>query len=103
VLPNRGNIGYETVRSVVLDEVNGMKIHRIDDVMTALKSPVNGFQVFKFDPGGAIREAVLDASEMDSANEEIMRRFNIPADHYLATSVAQTGGAPAANLPVSAR
>jgi PDZ domain len=89
VLPYTANIGYESLRNAVVDEINGMKIKRISDIVTALKSPVDGFDVFKFESGESVREAVLDASEMDQANQEIMARYNIPADHVL-----NTPGAP---------
>jgi len=83
VLPYPANIGYESLRNTVLDEINGMKIRRISDVVTALKSPVNGFDVFKFESGEPVKEAVLDASEMDQANQEIMARYHILTDHVL--------------------
>jgi hypothetical protein len=91
VLPDTANIGYESLRNAVVDEINGMKIKRISDIVTALKSPVNGFDVFKFESGESVREAVLDASEMDEANQEIMAHYHIPADHVL-----NTPGAPMA-------
>jgi hypothetical protein len=56
------NIGYESLRNTVIDEINGMKIKQISDIVTALKSPVNGFDVFKFESGEPSRKAVLDAS-----------------------------------------
>ncbi len=89
VLPDKINIGYESLRNTVVDEINGMKIKDISDVATALKSPVNGFDVFKFAPGEPIQQAVLDASEVDSSNQDIMTRFHIPTDHVLHTAVVQ--------------
>jgi len=83
VLPNPANIGYESVRYVVLDQVNGVKIKQLSDVLEALKSPVNGFDVYDFDPGQAVHEMVLDASTIDQVNEEIMSRYHIPADHVI--------------------
>jgi hypothetical protein len=83
VLPYPSNIGYEGVRNTVVDEVNGMKIKRLADIVTALKSPVGGFNIFKFETGETVREVVLDASQMDEATQEIMARYNIPADHVL--------------------
>ena len=61
----------------------------ISDVATALKSPVNGFDIFTFAPGEATHEAVLDASEIDDANQQIMARFHIPYDHVLSSAVVQ--------------
>jgi S1-C subfamily serine protease len=88
VLPNPANIGYDSLRNVVLDEVNGVKIKQIGDVLTALKTPVNGFDVFKFDPGQSVQEVVLDATDLDHVNDEIMARYHIPADHVLNTDAA---------------
>ena len=83
VLPHPANAGYENLRNIVVDEVNGLKIKQISDIMTALKSPIGGFDIFKFDAGGSVEQVVLDASEMDQANQEIMARYHIPADHVL--------------------
>ncbi|MCE0523368.1 MAG: hypothetical protein LV480_10715 [Methylacidiphilales bacterium] len=88
VLPYPSNIGYESLRNTVIDEINGIKIKRIADVATALKSPIGGFDVFKFESGGGVQEAVLDATKMDDANQEIMDRFHIPADQVLNTASA---------------
>jgi hypothetical protein len=83
VLPHPANAGYENLRYLVLNEVNGMKIKQISDIMTALKSPIGGFDIFKFDSGGPVEQVVLDASELDQANQEIMARYHIPADHQI--------------------
>jgi hypothetical protein len=83
VLPAKVNIGYEGLHNAVLDEVNGIKISQISDLVTALKSPINGFDVFKFASGEPVQMAVLDASEIDSANQKIMTVFHIPADHLI--------------------
>ena len=83
VLPHPANAGYENLRYLVLNEVNGMKIKQISDIMNALKSPIGGFDIFKFDSGGPVEQVVLDASELDQANQEIMARYHIPADHQI--------------------
>jgi len=88
VLPNPANIGYESLRNMVLDEINGTKIKQISDIVGALKSPVGGFDVFKFESGEAVRQVVLDASEMDDVNQQIMGRYHIPTDHVLNAYVA---------------
>jgi hypothetical protein len=93
VLPDEVNIGYEGLRNTVLDEVNGVKIGRISDLVTALKSPINGFDVFKFASGEPIEMAVLDASEIDSANQNIMTLFHSPADHLINPSPADGSSA----------
>ena len=93
VLPAHVNLGYEMLHDAVLDTVNGVKIGKMSDLVAALKAPINGFDVFKFTPGESREEAVLDASEIDDANQEIMTRFHIPTDHLInpptATASAQ--------------
>ena len=88
ILPHPINIGYESMRNTVIDEINGMKIRRLSDIMTALKMPVGGFDVFKFKSGEEIGEAVLDASEMDQATQEIMDKYHIRPDHVLNAAAA---------------
>ena len=83
VLPARVNLGYEMLRDLVVDEVNGVKIGKMSDLVAALKEPVNGFDVFKFAPAESTGMAVLDASGIDDANQEIMTRFHIPTDHVI--------------------
>lgn len=83
VLPAKVNIGYEMLHDAVLDEVNGVKIGKIADLVAALKTPVNGFDVFKFAPGESMETVVLDASELDDANQEIMARYHIPTDQVI--------------------
>ena len=102
VLPNEANVGYENLHNTVVDEINGMKIRQIGDIVTALKSPVNGFNVFTFANGEPVRQAVLDAAGMDQATQEIMTRYHIPADHVLNTVVVQNDAAsPAPPAPSS--
>jgi len=91
VLPNEINLGYEGLRNTVVDEINGIRIKRISDIVTALKSPVNGFDVFKFANGEAVTQTVLNASDIDRANQEIMARYHIPADHVLDAAIVQDG------------
>jgi hypothetical protein len=83
VLPAKVNIGYEMLHDAVIDEVNGVKIGKIADLVAALKNPVNGFDVFKFAPGEAMGTVVLDASEINDANQEIMARYHIPTDQFV--------------------
>jgi hypothetical protein len=97
VLPDEVNLGYESLHNVILDELNGVKIRQLSDIPTALKSPIDGFNVFKFAAGDSVRQAVLDADQMDDANQKIMARFHIPTDHVLNAAVA-TDDAPVSPL-----
>jgi hypothetical protein len=95
VLPNEINLGYEGLRNAVIDEINGVRIKQISDIVTALKSPLDGFDVFKFETGETVTQAVLNASEIDRANQEIMTRYHIPNDHVLNEAfVRDSAGSP---------
>ena len=83
VMPARINLGYEMLHDCVVREVNGVKIGKMADLVQALKSPIDGFDVFKFAPGESTEMAVLDASKVDEANQDIMTRFHIQHDHVL--------------------
>jgi len=96
VVPDPVNIGYENLHNAVIDQINGIKIKQISDIPNALKSPINGFDVFTFAAGEPVQQAVLDASEIDRANEEIMTHYHIPVDHVLNTAVVQNADAPSA-------
>jgi hypothetical protein len=102
VLPDEVNIGYESLRNLVVDQINGMPIKRISDVAEALKKPQDGFDVFIFAPGETPGKAVLDANALDDANQKIMARFHIPVDHVLGSEVARDGLPPANPAPVAA-
>jgi len=101
VMPNPVNLGYEGMRNMVIDEVNGVKIRQISDIVTALKSPQNGFDVFKFEAGETVQMAVLDASDLDKATQDIMAHYHIPVDHVIDSSVAQDSPAVAPPAPVA--
>ena len=96
VLPSEVNIGYENLRYTVIDEVNGVKIKQLSDIPLALKSPINGFDVFKFESGEAIQEAVLDANNLDQATQDILARYHIPSDHVLNAPIADDVPTPPA-------
>jgi len=100
VIPNEVNIGYEGLRNTVIDEVNGVKIKQISDLVTALKTPVDGFDVFKFAPGEPIQQAVIDASALVQADQQIMTKYHIPSDHLINPPVVQET-TPAAATPTA--
>jgi hypothetical protein len=100
VLPDEVNIGYESLRNVVVDQINGMPIRRISDVAEALKKPQDGFDIFIFAPGESAGKAVLDANALDDANQKIMARFHIPVDHVLDSALVRA--APGSASPITA-
>jgi hypothetical protein len=102
VLPDPVNLGYESLHNMVIDEVNGVKIKQISDLMAALKSPVDGFDIFKFEAGETVQMAVLDSTELNDATRQIMAHYHIPLDHVIDSTLAQENPTPlpAATAPV---
>ena len=79
VLPDDYNRGYEDIRYVMVDQINGQAIHKLEDVKSALAEPEVGFHCIQFMPDEAIHQIVLDGTEMPSATKRILRHYQIPA------------------------
>jgi len=79
VLPDDYNRGYEEIRYVMVDQINGQAIHKLEDVKTALTEPEAGFQRIQFMPDEATHQVVLDSTEMPNATDRILRHYRIPA------------------------
>ncbi|MBT3616451.1 MAG: hypothetical protein HN524_10750 [Verrucomicrobia bacterium] len=85
VLPDSYNIGYQerNMQNLVLDRTNGKQISNLDDLIEALKNPQDGFHVFQFNKGSAIQKIILDAGELDEANQRIAKRYGIAQQQKL--------------------
>jgi len=89
VLPDPINLGYEGLHNAVIDEINGVKIKQLSDIITALKTPQNGFNIFKFEAGESVQMVVLDAANLNDVNRQIMATYHIPVDHVIDSTIAQ--------------
>jgi hypothetical protein len=79
VLPDDYNRGYEDIRYAIVDKINGLAIHKLEDVKTALAEPEASFHRIQFMPDEATHQIVLESTEMPSATERILRHYRIPA------------------------
>ncbi|MDD5305614.1 MAG: hypothetical protein PHS14_21145, partial [Elusimicrobia bacterium] len=81
ILPNEVNAGYHEFRGIIVDSVNGRKISKLADLVSAFDHPVDGLQVIKEDPvtdfAGTI---ILDAAKASAANPDILAVHRVPAD-----------------------
>lgn len=73
---------YADFSQRVVDRVNGMKISALADLERAFARPVGDFHLVEFDGGGP--PVVLDASAAEEEHGQILERYRIPADRYLA-------------------
>ncbi len=61
--------------------MNGVRITRIEDVAEALKTPVNGYHVFKFE--GVVSDFVIKADDLEAIDKRIAERYRIAELRYL--------------------
>ncbi len=81
VLPHRINTAYTSLANSEVASVNGVTVHTLNDLETALGAPKNGYEVFDLEPGEQV--LVLDKAAADKAQPEILSRYGIPRDRYL--------------------
>ena len=76
VIPTPFSIGYEDLNDLVVQRVNGRPIEKLEDVRTALKTPLKGFHKIEVeqDPGLLF----LDPKQIDTIHQIIRERYHIP-------------------------
>lgn len=70
VLPTAGTQGYERLSGQIVNEVNGVKITRLEDVAEAFKKPAKGLHEVKLDQFPFV--IYLDAAKADQDNQALM-------------------------------
>lgn len=79
VLPDSFNIGYHDYRGLVVNKVNNRQVFSIEDLQTAIKSPIDGYHIIEFQKGDSLRKIVIDARNESDATARILKRFGIPS------------------------
>lgn len=79
VLPDPYNIGYQEVRNLVVDTINGRKIAGLADVQAALKEAKDGVHRLEFHRGDNLQRILLDAATLEEATRRVLEQFAIPA------------------------
>jgi PDZ domain len=77
VLPDAANLGYQELRDLIVERVNGHEVGRLGDLRKAFASPQQGFQVVEFLPGQAAERLVLDAREAQAAAARIRQAYGV--------------------------
>lgn len=83
VLPDDYNLGYEQLRYALLDQINGRKIEKLEDIQNALEEPEGNFHRIQFMREEGMLHLVLDAGDMDTATARILQNYRIPAASQL--------------------
>lgn len=77
VLPDPYNIGYQSYRFLVVDKINGQRINRIDQIEEAFTKAEDGYHIIEFEQGEPVTKIVLDADQLDTATQRVMRRYRL--------------------------
>ncbi len=77
VLPDTANLGYQELRDLIVERVNGRPVASLEDLRQAFGSAAAAFHVVDFVSGqGAVR-IVIDAAEADAAGERLRRAYGV--------------------------
>ncbi|MBL9135792.1 MAG: hypothetical protein JNK85_07990 [Verrucomicrobiales bacterium] len=79
VLPDPINVGYQEVRNLVLEAVNGRTVRNLKDLQEALKSPKDGVHVIEFFRGDNLRRLLLDSGDLEASTARVLKRYGIPS------------------------
>lgn len=79
VLPSDCNIGYQDLRDLRVESINGRMIDSIPAAVEAFEHPEDGFHTIVLEPNLERREIVLDAELMEAETAEILSSYGIPA------------------------
>jgi S1-C subfamily serine protease len=80
ILPDPTNTYLAPYRASVVDEVNGKKIRKLNDLAAAFAEPADRFVVRMIGDGPPL---VLDPKEVESARERIKTRYNVVVEQNL--------------------
>jgi hypothetical protein len=79
VLPDAYNIGYQDLKYLVLDKVNGQPVSTLRDLLDALRKPINGYHLVEFVQSDSLRRLVLEAGSAETeATARVLKRYGVP-------------------------
>ena len=65
----------------VVDEINGVRIERLTDVVTAFETGIGDYDIIEFSPDGSFQALNREAAQ--AAKFEVLQRYGIPSDRRL--------------------
>jgi hypothetical protein len=77
VLPDAVNLGYQELRDLIVERVNGRAVGSLADLREAFASPQEGFHVVEFVAGQGAARVVLDAAEAQAAAARLQQAYGV--------------------------
>ena len=90
--PDAVNANLRVRGRMVVDQINGVRIEKLEDAVRAFESNTNAFDVIEFLPHHVFE--CLDHNEVARANPRIQKTYNIPTDRRLMKPLNRIGSAP---------
>jgi hypothetical protein len=83
VLPDVFNLGYQDVRHLVVERLNGRRITDLRDLVQAVAEARDGFHVLEFMTGDSLQRLVLDTRQLEPATRRVLQVYGIDKDRVL--------------------
>jgi len=77
VLPDSANLGYQELRDLIVERVNGRAVASLRELREALGAPRGGFHVIDLLSGQGASRIVLDAAEAEAAGERLRAAYGV--------------------------
>jgi S1-C subfamily serine protease len=81
IMPDQVNSYADSFEDKVLESINGVTIHSLDDVHNAFKQPTGDFHTIKFMDSN--HQLIIDAKKARLRQQQILDKYNIPAETRL--------------------
>jgi len=81
VLPHPANANFRVTGRALVDRINGVEIHRLEDVIRAIEGATGPQHVFEFMPKSTLE--CLGREDIGKANDDILKTYGIPRDRRL--------------------
>lgn len=77
VLPDSVNLGYQELRDVIVERVNGRPVPNLQALRAAFASVSSGFHVIEFLSGQSASRIVIDAREAEAAASRLRQAYGV--------------------------
>jgi hypothetical protein len=77
VLPDAVNLGYQELRDLIVERVNGRTVGSLADLRQAFAAPQGGFHVVELAAGQGAARVVLDAAEAQAAAPRLQQAYGV--------------------------
>ncbi len=103
VLPDIYNLGYQDLKYLVVEEVNGKKVSFLPELREALKQPLDGFHTIQFKQSDSLRRLVLAADDQDPATKRVLARYGISKEYVFSEPNPRPETGVASNASIQER